>query len=65
MATNPDVLVLDEPTNHLDLKTVVALERFLKDYPGTLILVSHDRELVDNVVDKVYKLENGRLSLEM
>ena len=65
LATNPDVLVLDEPTNHLDLKTVVALERFLKDYPGTLILVSHDRELVDNVVDKVYKLENGRLSLEM
>lgn len=62
LATNPDILVLDEPTNHLDLKTVLALENFLKDYEGTLILVSHDRELVENVVDRVYELKNGVLT---
>ncbi len=61
LATNPDILVLDEPTNHLDLKTVLALESFLKEYAGTLILVSHDRELVRNVVDKVYGLKDGQL----
>ena len=61
LATSPDILVLDEPTNHLDLKTVVALERFLQTYEGALILVSHDRELVKNVVDKIYELKNGRL----
>lgn len=62
LATKPDILVLDEPTNHLDLKTVIALERFLKDYSGTLVLVSHDRTLVKNVVDKVYELDGGRLT---
>ena len=62
LATNPDILILDEPTNHLDLKTVEALENFLKDYPGALILVSHDLELVDAVAEKVYELKNGRLS---
>lgn len=63
LATNPDILVLDEPTNHLDLKTVVALERFLVDYSGTLILVSHDRELVGKVVDTVYQLQAGSLKI--
>ena len=61
LGTNPDVLILDEPTNHLDLKTVIALEQFLIDYPGTLILVSHDRELVEKVVDKIYLLNDGQL----
>lgn len=54
-------LVLDEPTNHLDLKTVLALEGFLKDYAGTLVLVSHDRELVKNVVNRIYELKDGQL----
>lgn len=63
LGTNPDILVLDEPTNHLDLKTVIALERFLKDYQGTLVLVSHDRELVERVVDKVFELKDGKLVL--
>lgn len=63
LATNPDILILDEPTNHLDLKTVLALENFLKDYPGALILVSHDRQLVDNVVDTVYELKDGKLKI--
>lgn len=61
LATSPDILILDEPTNHLDLKTVLALENFLKSYGGALVLVSHDRELVKNVVDKVYELKNGLL----
>jgi len=63
LSTSPDILILDEPTNHLDLKTVLALENFLKDYQGTLILVSHDRELVTNVVYKTYDLRDGKLSL--
>ena len=58
----PKFLILDEPTNHLDLKTVLALENFLKDYEGTLVLVSHDRELVRNVVDRTYELKNGTIS---
>lgn len=61
LGTNPDVLILDEPTNHLDLKTVISLEKFLMDYPGTLILVSHDQELVVKVTEKTYLLENGVL----
>jgi len=60
---NPDILILDEPTNHLDLKTVLALENFLKEYKGTLILVSHDLELVANTVEEVYDLSNGQLIL--
>lgn len=64
LGTNPDVLILDEPTNHLDLKTVIALEQFLAEYPGTLILVSHDRELVEKVVDKIYLLADGKLEEE-
>ncbi len=61
LSTNPDILVLDEPTNHLDLKTVLALEIFLKDYRGTLVLVSHDRELEKNVINKLYELNEGKL----
>lgn len=61
LSTNPDILILDEPTNHLDLRTVLALENFLKDYEGTLILVSHDREMVNNVVTTTYLLKNGVL----
>jgi len=61
LSTNPDILVLDEPANHLDLKTVLALEIFLKDYEGTLILVSHDRELVKNVTNKRFVLRGGKL----
>lgn len=61
LATNPDILVLDEPTNHLDLKTVLALENFLINYEGTLILVSHDQELVENVTDTILNLKSGKL----
>jgi ATPase subunit of ABC transporter with duplicated ATPase domains len=61
LATSPDILLLDEPTNHLDLKTVLALENFLKDFEGTLLLVSHDREFTENICETVYELESGNL----
>jgi len=59
--TNPDLLILDEPTNHLDLKSVLALETFLKDYQGTVLLVSHDRELVKNTCETAYTIADYRL----
>ena len=59
--TNPDLLILDEPTNHLDLKSIMALETFLKEFPGTILLVSHDRELVKNTCTKVYTISDHRL----
>ena len=59
--TNPDLLILDEPTNHLDLKSVMALETFLKDFQGTVLLVSHDRELVKNTCDRSYLITKHRL----
>jgi len=57
-----DVLLLDEPTNHLDLDAVLWLEQWLRSYPGTLLLVSHDREFLDGVVGRVLHIEGGRLS---
>ena len=56
-----DVLLLDEPTNHLDLDAVLWLERWLQSYPGTLLLVSHDREFLDGVVSRILHIEAGRL----
>ncbi|RMD62010.1 MAG: ABC transporter ATP-binding protein [Alphaproteobacteria bacterium] len=59
--TAPDVLLLDEPTNHLDLEATLWLEGFLRSYPGTLILVSHDRDLLNAVPRRIVHLEAGRL----
>ncbi len=59
----PDLLLLDEPTNHLDLESTLWLESFLKSYPRTLLLVSHDRDLLNKVVDEIVHLEAGRLTL--
>ncbi|HEY3325871.1 MAG TPA: ATP-binding cassette domain-containing protein [Novimethylophilus sp.] len=58
-----DLLLLDEPTNHLDLDAVIWLEGWLKDYRGTLVLISHDRDFIDAVVDHVAHIENQRLTL--
>ena len=57
-----DLLLLDEPTNHLDLDAVLWLEQWLRSYPGTLLLVSHDREFLDGVVGRVLLIESSRLS---
>ena len=59
----PDVLLLDEPSNHLDLEAVLWLEDFLKSYAGTILLVSHERDFLNNVVDHILHLERGQLTL--
>ncbi|HEX3837455.1 MAG TPA: ATP-binding cassette domain-containing protein [Steroidobacteraceae bacterium] len=55
-----ELLLLDEPTNHLDLDAIVWLERWLVDYPGTLLLIAHDREFLDRICDRVVNIEHGR-----
>ncbi len=59
----PDLLLLDEPTNHLDIGAVEWLEEFLNDYNGTVLCISHDRYFLDNVITKVYDLEDGELTI--
>ncbi|WP_372881670.1 ABC transporter ATP-binding protein [Psychromonas sp.] len=56
-----DLLLLDEPTNHLDLDAVIWLEKWLRQYPGTLILISHDRDFIDSIVDKIIHIEQQQL----
>lgn len=58
-----DLLLLDEPTNHLDLDAVIWLEGWLRDYRGTLLLISHDRDFLDNVIDNVLHIEQQRITL--
>ena len=60
---NPEVLLLDEPTNHLDLESVKWLEGFLRGYSGTVVVVSHDREFMDHMVDRVAELALGKVTL--
>jgi ATP-binding cassette subfamily F protein 3 len=59
----PDLLLLDEPSNHLDLEATLWLESFLKSYAGTLIIISHERDLLNNVVDTILHLQQGQLAL--
>ena len=61
--SQPDLLLLDEPSNHLDLESTLWLEGFLKAYRGTMLVVSHERDLLNNVVDHVLHLEHGRTTL--
>lgn len=58
--SQPDVLLLDEPSNHLDLEAVLWLEDFLQSYPATILLVSHERDFLNNVVDHILHLERGK-----
>lgn len=59
---NPNILLLDEPTNHLDIEGIEWLESFLKFYPGTILLISHDRYFLDKITEKIYEIENRQLT---
>jgi energy-dependent translational throttle protein EttA len=59
LLSKPDVLLLDEPTNHLEAESVAWLERFLKDYPGTVVAITHDRYFLDNVAGWILELDRG------
>ena len=59
----PDILLLDEPTNHLDIGTLKWLEQYLKGYKGTMIIVSHDRYFLNETVNRIFEIENARLSI--
>jgi ATP-binding cassette subfamily F protein 3 len=61
--SQPDLLLLDEPSNHLDLEAVLWLEDFLKSYPATILLVSHERDFLNNVVNHILHLSGGKLTL--
>lgn len=63
LLTKPDVLLLDEPTNHLDLSSISWLETYLQNYPGAVLIVSHDRFFLNRVVTKVIEIENGMLRM--
>ncbi|WP_209125097.1 ABC-F family ATP-binding cassette domain-containing protein [Alkalihalobacillus sp. BA299] len=60
LLTKPDLLILDEPTNHLDIETLSWLEQYLTNYPGAVLIVSHDRYFLDKVVDHVYELSRTK-----
>ena len=61
--SEPDLLLLDEPSNHLDLEATLWLENFLKAYRGTVVVISHERDLLNNVVDYILHLEGGKITL--
>ncbi|MFD1708535.1 ABC-F family ATP-binding cassette domain-containing protein [Siminovitchia sediminis] len=63
LLTQPDLLILDEPTNHLDIETMAWLEKYLQNYPGALLLVSHDRYFLDQIVTQVYELSRQEISV--
>lgn len=63
LLNKPDILLLDEPTNHLDIEAIGWLEKYLKDYKGACLIISHDRYFLDNVVNRIFLLENLKLHI--
>jgi ATP-binding cassette subfamily F protein 3 len=63
LCSRADLLLLDEPTNHLDLDAILWLEGWLRSYPGTLIMISHDREFLDAIITRVFHIENRRIAV--
>jgi ATPase subunit of ABC transporter with duplicated ATPase domains len=59
----PDVLLMDEPTNHLDIESIIWLEEFLKDFPGALLMTSHDREFLNRIVSKIVEIDGGAITV--
>ncbi|MBP3502776.1 MAG: ABC-F family ATP-binding cassette domain-containing protein [Clostridia bacterium] len=62
LLSKPDILLLDEPTNHLDIETIEWLEQYLKNYPKSVVIVSHDRMFLNKIVNKVYEIEYGAVT---
>ena len=60
LVQEPDLLMLDEPTNHLDLNSLMWFQRYLNQYPGALLIISHDRSFMDGVVEKVYEIDEQK-----
>ena len=60
LVEEPDLLMLDEPTNHLDLNSLMWFQRYLQNYPGALLVISHDRSFMDGVVEKVYEIDEQK-----
>jgi len=63
LTLQPDLLLMDEPTNHLDLESIIWLEEWLKNYPGTMILTSHDREFLNRIVKRIIEVNLGQLTV--
>jgi ATPase subunit of ABC transporter with duplicated ATPase domains len=61
LLARPDVLLLDEPTNYLDLESIIWLEQFLRDYPGTVVMTCHDKEIMNRVVGKIVEIDGGEI----
>ena len=61
LVQEPDLLMLDEPTNHLDLLSLIWLQRYLSNYPGAILLISHDRDFMDEIIETVYEIDETKL----
>ncbi len=61
LLSNPDVLLLDEPTNHLDIDSIIWFEKYLLDYPGAVLLISHDQDFLANIISRTWEIENGKI----